>query len=113
MYTHSIVDKFDELMIGNKEDFPHLNLPDIYFEQTNHTFKCSSMTVKRSGGLSTNWTTTCLTRVEQGYMGLYLAWDLHKQPHYMLLRTKRRDEVALSQKRNVPLVSIPVGSNLP
>jgi len=79
----------------------------VYFEQTTDTFKCSPSTVKRSGGLSCNWTSTCLTRVEQGFMGFYLAWDLHRRPHYMLSRSKRKEAINMSKGKNVPFHGIP------
>ena len=107
MCTHSTGDEIQKLMKGDKVCFPHLNVPDLYFEQTTDTFKCSPLTVKRSGGLSCNWTSTSLTRVEQGFMGFYLAWDLHRRPHYMLSRSKRKEAINISNGKNVPFHGIP------
>ena len=55
--------------------------PDMYFETT-VDFKRSVSAVKSKLHFSKEWTTSDLYCVESGDTGTYLAFNLHKRPHY-------------------------------
>jgi len=85
-----MTDKFTNL--NNTDHTTHDNIAsinpkpppfdDLYFETTND-FHTADYIVKKEGHLSKLWTTTDLYCVKSGYSGIYLAYDLHKRPHYM------------------------------
>lgn len=75
---------------------------DLYFETTND-FHTADYIVKKEGHLSKLWTTTDLYCVKSGYSGIYLAYDLHKRPHYMkspsqftMMEKKQRKKALIS-----------------
>ena len=54
--------------------------PDLYLESTKK-FKNLPADVKNSARMG-DWLTTQLICVEPSKCGTYLAYDLHKRPHY-------------------------------
>ena len=60
-----------------------LNFPDIYFEFTSEDFSVAPNNIREEGQhLCDLWETKRMFRISGFHAGCYLAYDLHKTPHY-------------------------------
>ena len=66
------------------------NSSDLYIEVTNKAFKLSPNIVSKQPYLSDKWKTEKVFRVHLFLSGIYLLFDLHKNPHYQLPTKMRR-----------------------
>ena len=65
---------------------------DLYFESTPKTFHTSPATVKEHDHFSKkDWTTENIYCLKSFSTGTYLAYDLHRRPHYQFYPSKREE----------------------
>ena len=70
-------------MLSVKSFSSAMNLPDIYFEFTSDDFSVAPRRIIDHGApLCDLWETKRIFRIFGGHAGCYLAYDLHKTPHY-------------------------------
>ena len=81
-------------------------LDDLYIEDTITPFKVSPANVQNEVYLSKLWKTKKIYCIPSSKAGIYLLYNLHKNPHYHLPYAKRSDVQAKSGNLKVPFVLV-------
>ena len=79
---------------------------DLYIEVTSENFKCSPNIVTKEAYLSDKWKTTKVYRLHPFPSGIYLIFDLHRNPHYQLPTTARLEFDELAKKKKIKVIDI-------
>lgn len=82
-----------------------INNDDFYIESTNHSCRLSKKDVVESEGyLSCRWRTKKIYCIPPSKAGIYLLYNLHKNPHYHLRHKERSSVIKKSKELGVPFV---------
>ena len=87
-----------------------MNTPDLYIEITSNKFKTSSNSVYQQSYLHESWDTQRVYRLHPFQSGVYLLYDLHKNPHYQLPITFRKEFDLHARRKNIPVIDICTGT---
>ena len=80
--------------------------PDLYIEITSNSFKSSPNLVYQQDFLHDTWDTQRVYRLHPFQSGVYLLYDLHKNPHYQLPIEKRNEFNMKAKKKNIPVIDV-------
>ena len=81
-------------------------LDDFYIEDTQSPFRVQPGKVQKEEYLSKSWKTKRIYCIPASKAGIYLLYNLHKNPHYHLSCGKRTEVQAKSANLNVPFVLV-------
>lgn len=84
----------------------HDVIPDFYMEVTSNKFKSSPNLVYQQSYLHESWDTQRVYRLHPFNSGIYLLYDLHKNPHYQLPISKRVEFNSEAKEKNIPVIDI-------
>ena len=80
--------------------------PDFYIEITSDKFNCPSNDVYNQEYLHEDWNTQHVYRIHPCSSGVYLLYDLHKNPHYHLHKSERDAFNSKASQQKVPIVNV-------
>ena len=80
--------------------------PDFYIEITSDKFNCPSNDVYNQEYLHEDWNTQHVYRIHPCSSGVYLLYDLHKNPHYHLHRRERDSYNLKASKQKIPIINV-------
>lgn len=85
---------------------PYLYAPDFYIEITSEKFRCSPKHIHLHSYLDTDWHTKRVYRIHPFQSGIYLLFDLHKNPHYQLPVNIRDKFNNTARNRDIPIFDV-------
>ena len=85
---------------------PYLAAPDLYVEITSDEFRCSPKHTPLHSYLHPNWYTKRVYRIHPFQSGIYLLFDLHKNPHYQLPTNDRDKFNTIARKRKIHVFDV-------
>ena len=85
---------------------PYKYSPDLYIEITSNAFKSSPNQVLQQSYLHDSWYTKKVYRIQPFEAGIYLLFNLHRNPHYHLPVSMREKFDVSAKKKSIPTVDI-------